>query len=57
MRGSIENVMAVVDVLVFCKETGRIDFLGVHPQYRRKGVTKAFSSKLMTKYLPGGTNR
>ncbi|TCO68858.1 GNAT family N-acetyltransferase [Marinisporobacter balticus] len=44
-----------VGVLVFCKETGSIDFLGVHPQYRRKGVTKAFLNKLMTECLPGET--
>lgn len=30
-----------------------IDFLGVHPQYRRQGIQKLFLDALMTKYLPG----
>lgn len=32
---------AAAGVLAFHKETGRIDFMGVHPQYRRRGIGKA----------------
>lgn len=32
----------VVGAAAFTPKTGSIDFLGVHPQYRRHGVTKAF---------------
>lgn len=30
-----------------------IDFLGVHPQYKQKGIQKLFLDALMTQYLPG----
>ncbi len=42
-----------VGVMGFSYETGSIEFLGVHPQYRNKGVQKAFLDKLMEDYLPG----
>lgn len=40
-------------VLVFQRETGSIDFMAVHPQYRRRGVEQAFLDKLMGEYLKG----
>lgn len=46
-----ENV--AVGVMEFSYDTGSIEFLGVHPQYRNKGVQKAFLDKLMEDYLPG----
>ncbi len=42
-----------VGVMGFSYDTGSIEFLGVHPQYRNKGVQKAFLDKLMEDYLPG----
>lgn len=40
----------VVGILLFWEETGRIDFLGVHPQYRRLGIAKAFLRKVAEEF-------
>lgn len=40
-------------VLAFSYETGSIEFLGIHPQFRRKGLAKLFLDKLMEEILPG----
>lgn len=40
-------------VLVFQKKTGCIDFMAVHPQYRGRGVERAFLDKLMRECLAG----
>ena len=40
-------------VMMFSKESGSIDFLGVHPQYRRQGIHELFLHALMETYLPG----
>ena len=34
-------------IMAFHEKTGSIDFLGVHPQYRKKGVAKAFCEKAL----------
>lgn len=34
-------------IMVFNEETGSIDFLGVHPLYRKRGVAKAFCEKAL----------
>jgi len=34
-------------------KAGTIDFLGIHPQYRNKGIQKLFLETLMEEYLPG----
>lgn len=36
-----------VGVMAFHEMTGNIDFLGVHPQYRKKGIAKAFCEKAL----------
>ena len=50
-------VLKVGDVLIgamaFSDETGSIDYLGVHPQYRSRGIQKLFLQALMQRYLPG----
>lgn len=40
-------------ILGFSAETGNIDFLAVHPQYRKLGITKLFLDKLSGELLPG----
>ncbi len=40
-----------VGAMGFSIETGNIDFLAVHPQYRNQGVTKLFLDKLMDEGL------
>jgi len=43
----------LVGVMAFSRESGCIEFLGVHPQYRRKGIQKLFLDALLETYLPG----
>lgn len=42
-----------IGVLAFSYDTGSIEFMGVHPQYRKYGLQKLFLDQLMEKYLPG----
>lgn len=42
-----------IGVMGFSTETGSIDFLAVHPQYRNLGITKIFLDKLMDELLCG----
>lgn len=42
-----------IGVLAFSYNTGSIEFMGVHPQYRNYGLQKLFLDQLMEKYLPG----
>nr|WP_315024464.1 AraC family transcriptional regulator [uncultured Aminipila sp.] len=37
----------VIGIMMFSYETGSIDFLGVHPLYRKKGVIKEFLDKVI----------
>lgn len=36
----------VIGIMTFVEESGKIDFLGVHPRYRRQGIAGAFLGKL-----------
>lgn len=36
----------IIGAMVFNSETGSIDFLGIHPQYRKKDIAKAFLQKV-----------
>lgn len=49
----LKDDQLAVGIMLFSYETGNIDFLGVHPLYRKKGVAKAFLDKLMRELLPG----
>ena len=42
-----------IGVMAFSYDTGSIDFMGVHPQYRNRGIPRLFLDKLMEEYLPG----
>lgn len=42
-----------VGIMGFSYDTGSIDFLAVHPQYRNFGITKVFLDKLMDELLCG----
>lgn len=44
---------ALIGVMAFSYETGCIEFMGIHPQYRRQGLQKLFLDALLEKYLPG----
>ena len=44
---------AAVGALMFCPETGGIEFMGIHPQYRKRGISGVFLDALLEDYLPG----
>lgn len=43
----------VIGAMIFSRNTGSIDFLGVHPQYRKKGIAGLFLKRLVRE-LPDG---
>ena len=43
----------LIGALAFSASPGCIEFLGVHPQYRRQGIQKLFLDALLEMYLPG----
>ena len=43
----------LIGAMIFSKNLGSIDFLGIHPQYRNQGIQKLFLEVLLEKYLPG----
>ncbi|MBQ7312508.1 MAG: GNAT family N-acetyltransferase, partial [Clostridia bacterium] len=42
----------LIGAMAFSSQSGCIDFLGVHPQYRNKGIQKLFLEALLETYLP-----
>lgn len=61
LRGYIERKQALIlkvndvaaGVAAFSYETGSIEFLGIHPQYRKRNLAKIFLDRLMEEILPG----
>lgn len=45
-----------VGVMAYRTETGSIDFLGVHPQYRKRGIARAFVEKMAEELVEEGTD-
>lgn len=43
----------LIGVMAFTYSPGSIEFLGVHPQYRNRGLQKLFLQALLETYLPG----
>ncbi len=43
----LKDADTAVGIMAFQEMTGSIDFLGVHPQYRQKGIAKAFCEKAL----------
>ena len=48
----LEKQNTVVGVMAFSYDTGSIEFMGIHPQYRNKGIQKLFLDKLIEEYIP-----
>lgn len=40
-----------VGAMTFSQHTGSIDFFGLHPQYRKQGIAKAFLARVMDELL------
>lgn len=43
----LKNTDTAIGIMTFNETAGSIDFLGVHPQYRKKGIAKAFCEKVL----------
>ncbi|MBR5302661.1 MAG: helix-turn-helix domain-containing protein [Clostridia bacterium] len=43
----------LIGAMTYSERSGSIEFLGVHPQYRRCGIQRLFLDALMETYLPG----
>ena len=43
----LKDADIAVGIMAFHEMTGSIDFLGVHPQYRKRGIAKAFCEKAL----------
>ena len=43
----LKDADTAIGIMAFNEMTGSIDFLGVHPQYRKKGIAKAFCEKAL----------
>ena len=43
----LKDADTAVGIMAFNEITGSIDFLGMHPQYRKKGIAKAFCEKAL----------
>lgn len=43
----LKDADTAAGIMAFHEMTGSIDFLGVHPQYRKKGIAKAFCEKAL----------
>ena len=49
----LKDEQLLIGAMAFSSDTGSIDFLGVHPQYRHSGIQKLFLDALMEDHLPG----
>lgn len=43
----LKDIDIAIGIMAFNEVTGSIDFLGVHPQYRKRGIAKAFCEKVL----------
>ena len=43
----------LIGAMTFSKNSGSIEFLGIHPQYHNQGIQKLFIEELLEKHLPG----
>lgn len=43
----LKDADTAIGIMAFNEVTGSIDFLGVHPQYRKRGIAKAFCEKAL----------
>lgn len=43
----LKDADTAIGIMAFHEATGSIDFLGVHPQYRKKGIAEAFCEKAL----------
>lgn len=51
----LRDADTVTGLMAFCRGSGSIDFLGVHPQYRHQGIEAAFIQKIAEETANTGT--
>lgn len=51
----LKDEKTAVGIMAFHEERGSIDFLGVHPQYRKQGIAKAFLGKILDELASADT--
>ena len=49
----LRDEKCLIGAMVFTCSPGSIEFLGIHPQYRNRGLQKLFLDALLEIYLPG----
>ena len=49
----LEEGNLLIGAMTFSKNSGSIDFLGIHPQYRNQGIQIIFLDTLLENHLPG----
>lgn len=49
----LKDVHRAVGIMAFCEGRGSIDFLGIHPQYRKQGIEEAFLQKIQDEFVSG----
>lgn len=49
----LKDMDTVIGIMAFSYDTGNIEFMGIHPQYRGSGIQKVFLDRLMEDFLPG----
>lgn len=47
----LKDKNVIIGAMAFREDTGSIDFLGIHPQYRKKDIAKAFMQKALYELL------
>lgn len=52
----LKDADIAIGIMAFQEETGSIDFLGVHPQYKKQGIAKAFLQKALDELVNGDTD-
>lgn len=47
----IKDDTIVIGIMIFSYDNGNIDFLGIHPQYRKQDIAKAMLAKVIDEFL------
>lgn len=47
----LKDADTAIGIMAFHEESGSIDFLGVHPQYRKRGIERAFLQKMLEEFV------
>lgn len=51
----LKDADTAIGIMAFHEESGSVDFLGVHPQYRKRGIARAFLQKMLEEFVNADT--